>query len=155
MNESENIGPETSRINKELPFKAPRHYFEDFPARLQSRLYTEDEALPQKKKGIVRYLKPVLGLAASFALIFMLVYWPLKSFLPDYMARTHTHIEQEPQFDEFMPSYEYIDENTFFTYIVETVSGTDDASVEFNDEELLSYISANVSEYELYLNTEN
>lgn len=155
MKELDKIGPETSKIDKELPFRVPENYFDDFSARLQSKLYTEGEALPQQRKGVIRYLKPALGLAASFALIFMLVYWPLKSFLPEYIARTHTTIQQDTEMEEYMPSLEQIDENSFFSFIAETVAGTEETEADFNDEELLSYISSNVSEYELYLHTEN
>lgn len=155
MDELKNSTPEISKIKKEPPFKVPENYFGDFSARLHSRLESENNLDPQEKKGIVRYLKPVLGMAASFALIFMLVYWPLKSFLPGYMAETTTVIEQENEMDTYMPSIERIDENSFFSLIVETISGTEEAEEGFNDEELLNYISANVSDYELYIHTEN
>lgn len=155
MNELNHTGPESSGENRKLPFRVPKNYFDDFSARLQSQLHAEEEATPSRRKNVVRYLKPVLGLAASFTIIFMLVYWPLNSFLPDYLARTNTTIEQNTETEEFIPLIEYIDENSFFTFLVESVTGTEETNEEFNDDELLTYISANVSTYELYLQSEN
>lgn len=155
MDELKNNTPELSKMKKEQPFSVPDNYFGDFSARLHSRLESEANIYPQEKKGIVRYLKPALGLAASFALIFILVYWPIKSFLPDYMAATNTVIEQENEMDTYMPSLERIDENSFFTLMMETITGTEETEQELNDEELLNYLSANVSDYELYMHTEN
>jgi hypothetical protein len=153
MNKFKNSAPGNQKTNKEMPFMVPDNYFTDFPARLQSRLQTESEVLPHEKRSIIRYLKPALGLAASFALIFLLVYWPVKTFLPDYMAReANVTIDQESETDTYMPSIERIDENTFFGLLFENLSETEE---EFNDEELLNYLSANVSDYELYLHTEN
>ncbi len=155
MDDLKNNTPELSKIKKETPFRVPSGYFEDFPARIHARLEGEDNVLPEQKKGIIRYLKPALGLAASFALIFMLVYWPLSTFLPEYLADKNTPVEQETEIDAYMPYFEKIDENSFFAIIVEMVSENDTTVEKFNDEELLSYLSANVSDYELYINTEN
>lgn len=156
MDELKNSAPELSKIKKETPFRVPDNYFMDFPARVQFKIQTEKEALPQEKKSIIRYLKPALGLAASFALIFMLVYWPIKTFLPNYMAQTtNTTIEQESEIEPYMPSIEQIDENSFFGLVIETLSVSEESEEDFNDEELLNYLSANVSDYELFLHTEN
>ncbi len=155
MKKLQKIAPETSKIKRDQPFRVPDNYFGDFSARLHSRLYEEAEILPHKKIGVLRYLKPVLGLAASFALVFMLVYWPVSSFLPGYLARTQMPIEQEIEIDTYMPSLERLDENSFFTLITEIFTGTEEGAEEFNDEELLNYLSANVSDYELFMHTEN
>lgn len=155
MNDINNTEPEITGENRKLPFRVPKNYFDDFSARLQSQLHAEEEDVPSRGKSVIRYLKPVLGLAASFTLIIMLVYWPLNKFLPDYLARTNTAIEHDTEMDEFLPSIEHLDENTFFTFLMETVSGNRETEEDFNDEELLTYISANVSNYELYLQTEN
>ncbi len=155
MDELKNNTPELSKMKKEPPFNVPENYFGDFSGRLHAKLESETNIYPKEKKGIIRYLKPALGMAASFALIFMLVYWPIKSFLPDYMAETNTVIEQEIEMDTYMPSLERIDENSFFTLMMETITGAEETGEELNDEELLNYLSANVSDYELYMHTEN
>jgi len=110
MNKLRKIAPRLSKIKKENPFRVPDNYFDDFSARLAVKLEAEKEVLPQPKNPIIRYLKPVLGLAASFALIFMLVYWPLKSFLPQYFAKSETYIESTNEDDTFISILERLDE---------------------------------------------
>ena len=155
MNKLKKIAPELSKIKKELPFDVPDKYFDDFSARLHHRLAIEKQALPQPKNPFIRYLKPVLAMAASFALIFMLVYWPVKTFLPDYQAKTNTNIESTNEDDAFMTFIEKLDENSFFALLQDQQSYEETVNGDFNDEELMSYLSSNVSDYEIYLQTEN
>ncbi|WP_372934557.1 hypothetical protein [Mariniphaga sediminis] len=154
MEELKKIAPKLSKLKKEQPFGVPEKYFDDFSARLQHRLETEKQVPPQNQSSIIRFLKPALGLAASFALVFMLVYWPLKSFLPNYLAKTNT-IETINEEDTYLIFVEKMDENSFFNLLQEP--GTEEETIEgnFNDEELLSYLSVNVSDYEIYMQTEN
>jgi hypothetical protein len=155
MNKLRKIAPRLSKIKKENPFRVPDNYFDDFSARLAVKLEAEKEVLPQPKNPIIRYLKPVLGLAASFALIFMLVYWPLKSFLPQYFAKSETYIESTNEDDTFISILERLDETLFFALLTEPTSENETEEAGFNDDELLGYLSANISDYELYLQTEN
>jgi hypothetical protein len=155
MNKLKKIAPELSKLKKEQPFGVPDNYFDDFSARLHYRLETEKQALPQPKNSFLRYLKPALGLAASFALIFMLVYWPVRSFLPSYLAKTNTYIETETEENEFLTFIEKLDENSFFAIIQESHSNEETVNGSFDDEELMNYLSSNVSDYEIYLQTEN
>jgi hypothetical protein len=155
MNKLKKIAPELSKLKKEQPFGVPDKYFDDFSARLHHRLEAEKQALPQPKNTFIRYLKPALGLAASFALIFMLVYWPVKTFLPNYLAKTNTFIESTNEEDAFLTFIEKLDENSFFALLQESKSNEKTVNGDFNDEELMSYLSSNVSDYEIYLQTEN
>jgi hypothetical protein len=155
MNKLKEIAPELSKLKREQPFGVPDNYFDDFSARLHHRLETEKQALPQPKNPFIRYLKPALGLAASFALIFMLVYWPVKSFLPNYQAKTNTYMETTNEDDAFLTFIEKLDENSFFALLQESQSIEEIVNGDFNDEELMSYLSSNVSDYEIYLQTEN
>lgn len=155
MDEFKKIAPEASKINNELPFKVPKHYFDDFSARLQHKLQEEHEIPAGNRRGIIRYLKPVIGLAASFLLVFILVYWPISTFLPQYLARTHTEITPVPVDDPIYPSIESIDENTFLAFIIDAMYEEEQLEIEYNDEELLSYLGPNVSDYEIFLETEN
>ena len=83
MDELKEIAPKLSKMKQESPFGVPDNYFDDFSARLQMKIETEKTILPNQQNRIIQFLKPAIGLAASFALIFMLVYWPLKSFTPE------------------------------------------------------------------------
>lgn len=155
MNEFKKIAPETSKIKKELPFKVPKNYFDDFSARLQFKLHEETDLPEKNRSGIIRYLKPALGLAASFLLIIILVYWPISTFLPQYLARTQAVHENNHEEDLFFPSVEAIDENAFYALIIDVIYNDDEPEVEYNDEDLLSYLGPHVSDYEIFLETEN
>lgn len=150
MKELDKIAPKLSKMKKEKPFGTPDHYFDDFSARLQTRLEAEKTVLHKAQNRVIRLLKPAIGLAASFLLIFLLVYWPTKSFLTNYMANNTdieaTTIEEE---DPYMAIIERIDESTFFAILEEP-----EQEESFNDEELMNYISSNMSEYEIYLETD-
>ena len=149
MDELRNIAPELSKLKKEQPFDTPENYFDDFSPRLQMRIEAEKRASNPKKMSFIQILKPALGLAASFALIFMLVYVPLKTFMPHRMAET-TEIPTDP--DAGILNYiENIDESSFISLLNE--SEKDETT--FSDEELTLYVSANFSDYEIYENLEN
>lgn len=155
MNELKKIAPQLSKLKKEAPFGVPDNYFDDFSARLHYRLEAEKQVLPQKQNRVIRLLKPALGLAASFVLIIMLVYWPMKTFLPNYLAKTNTSVQTESEEDEFLSFIEKLDENSFFALVQENSIDEETAESDFNDEELLSYLSSNVTDYEIFIHTEN
>jgi len=146
MDDLKNIAPELSKLKKENPYGTPDNYFDNFSARLQVKLEAEKRTIPEKQNRIIRILKPALGLAASFALIFMLVYWPLKSFMPNNVASNTEELEMNEL--DYLSIVEGIDENSFYALLDEPSN-----SVEFSDEDLISYVNTNVSEYEIYLAT--
>lgn len=148
MNEFKNIAPKLSKIKKENPFGTPEKYFDDFSARLQMKLETEKKVVPIQQNRIIRFLKPALGLAASFAIIFMLVNLPLKKFMSQKVASNI--VETELTETDYLSVVEGIDESSFFTMLDDPTNG-----IEFSDEDLLSYASANISEYELFSETIN
>lgn len=145
MKERNKGDTELSKINRENPFRVPENYFDDFYARLHSRMETETMAPQQKEHKLFRFLKPALGLAASFALIFMLVYWPIKSFIPKNSATNSIEIPEI----EYFTNVDKIDENTFYDLLEDS-----DNTSEFSDEELVNYLSANVSDYEIYITSD-
>ena len=137
-----------SELKKEDPFGTPDRYFDDFSARLQTKLETEKMVIPIQKNRFIRFLKPVIGLAASFAIIYLLVNLPLKTFMNKQIAESET---QTDLYDiEFLTMVDNIDENSFFTLFNEP-----DNSTEFTDEDLVNYLSASLSEYEIYNETNN
>jgi len=149
MKELEKIAPELSKIKKENPFRVPEDYFDNFSARLQVKLEAEENAVPVKKNNIIRYLKPALGLAAGFALVFSLAYWPLKTLTPDQTVENNV---QEINVNDmlFASAVEGIDESSFYE-LLEKPAGTGQLS----NEDLASYVNTNVSEYEIYTQSAN
>jgi hypothetical protein len=148
MDKLKNTAPELSKLKKEVPFRTPDNYFDDFSARMHTMIEAEKLSVPEKKLRFIHYLKPALGLAASFALIFMLVYVPLKTFIPSeitIVAETSEYSDSE-----VLNVLEGLDESSFFTLLNEPK--TDDS---FTDEELVLYVSANFTDYEIFEYTEN
>lgn len=141
---------ELSKLKKENPFRTPDNYFDDFSARLQMKLEAEKKVAPVPKNRIVQFLKPALSLAASFALIFLLVYWPMKSFLPNQVAENNgVEIESYDDENQYLTLLEGIDEDSFYALLDEP-----NTTVEFSDDDLMDYINTNISEYEIYLGTD-
>ena len=148
MDNLNNKKPVLSKFKREYPFGIPDNYFDDFSARLKIRLEEEKKISPKQKNRIIQFLKPAIGLAAGFALIVMLAYWPFKSNLPNQLAN-NTNQESELNEDEYLSLVESIDENSFYALLDEPAT-----SVEFSDEDLINYVSSNISEYEIYLETD-
>ena len=148
MDELKNKAPKLSQIKKENPFRAPDNYFDDFSARLQTRIEAEKKVLPEKDNKVIRLLKPVIGLAASFALIVLLVYWPVKKFMNNQVAESEINTESTVSEDLYVSMVEGIDEASFYDMLEEEESTT-----VFTDDEMINYISANISDYEIYLET--
>lgn len=150
MNELKNNAPELSKLKKEHPFRTPDNYFDDFSARLQMKLEAEKSAAVPRKIKFIQILKPALGLAASFALIFMLVYVPLKTFIPERVTDIAQNTEETDADWGILNYIESIDESSFVALLNESESNDD-----FTDDELTLYVSANFSDYELYENLKN
>jgi hypothetical protein len=144
MNELKKIAPELSKIKKENPFRVPENYFDDFSARLQIKLEAEKKGFSKNRNRIIQLLKPAIGLAAGFALIFMLAYWPLKTFNKNQQASSST--TQTDINDMILASFvEGMDENSFYALLDEPA-----VAVQFNDDDLENYVKTNSSEYDIY-----
>ncbi len=148
MDELKNIAPKLSKLKKDNPFGTPDKYFDNFSARLHMKIEEEKKVAPHPKNSIIRLLKPALGLAASFALVFMLVYWPLKNFMPSEIA----YNKELPEYSdsEFLNILEDLDESSFFA-ILDNSNETEDLT----EEDLLAYVSVNFTGYEIFEKIEN
>jgi hypothetical protein len=144
MDELKKIAPELSKIKKENPFRVPDNYFEDFSARLQMKLEAENNGVSANQNRFIQYLKPAIGLAAGFALIFSLAYWPLKTFTPNQQAANISSDIDESEM-LFASLVEGIDENSFYTLLDEP-----EVAVQLSDDDLANYVKTNSSEYEIY-----
>lgn len=145
MDDLEKIAPTLSEIKKEIPFRVPPHYFDDFSARLQMKIEAEKTVLPSPKNRIIQFLKPALGLAAGFALVFILVYFPLKTYKNGQLAQ-NTVQSNELTNDDYISLLEGMDDNSFYALLSEPVTNH-----EYSDEELITYLSSNVTDYDIYM----
>jgi len=133
-------------MDKELPFRVPDHYFDDFQARLQARMEMEAVHLPGKRITLINYLKPVLGLAAAFAAVFLLVFFPVRMITKqDTFALNEMSNEEE----KIINLVEYVDDHTFFNLLVD-----DPTENKMEGQELEVYIASNFSDYDIYLETQ-
>lgn len=116
--------------DRKNPFQTPEGYFESFPDRVIGRI--ELEKNNTAKQIFLRYFRPMLALAASFAIIFLLIYVPVKTFGPS-LAKNNTEIVD----DDFLAYYfsdvtiykslsdedeEIFDETTMETVLIASVS---------------------------------
>ncbi|MFV0590034.1 MAG: hypothetical protein ACK5M7_01500 [Draconibacterium sp.] len=145
MDELKNNAPKLSEIKKENPFGTPDRYFDDFSARLQAKMEAETAASVPQRSKIFQLLKPAIGLAASFALIFMLVYVPLRLFEPKEINQVAEAVDTTDA--TFLTIIEKIDDLSFVALLNDSEPET-----EFTDDELALFVSANFSDYELYEN---
>lgn len=148
MDELKNIAPELSKLKKENPFGTPDRYFDDFSARLQMRIEAEKLPVATRKTRFIQIFKPALGLAASFALIFLLVYVPLKKFMPKQMNTVASANDSEDM--GIMNVLEHLDESSFYSLLSEKGKTND-----FSNEDLSMYVSSNFNDYEIYENLDN
>ncbi|HOF56125.1 MAG TPA: hypothetical protein PLD74_08205 [Prolixibacteraceae bacterium] len=141
MDFSEKIPAKLAEAGKELPFAVPPRYFDDFPARLKARIDKESLREEPRKVRMYDYLRPVLGLAAAFAAVFLLVFFPVKLITQPALTA-----EASSDAQNIINLVEHVDDHTFFSLLEgETVHDT------ISDDALESYLAANFSDYDIYL----
>lgn len=119
MNHREEIPEKMNEINRELPFRAPRDYFKDFPARLQMRIEQEESAVGKPHPRFIEKIKPALSLAAAFAAVFMLVYWPVSIVNKNRTSGFEDRINGSGTQYDLINLIEQIDDNTYYTLLTE------------------------------------
>lgn len=144
------FAPTLSKITRKAPFRAPDRYFEKFPERLNTRIQEGTSGKSSSGRTIIRVLKPVIGLAASIILIFMLVYWPLNRLNMNNLAQSEADITEYNELDEYFSLISELDDNTFYSLMEGTYE-----EESFTDDELFSYINRSFNEYEIYFLAEN
>lgn len=126
------------------PYMVPEGYFETFSDRLMQRI--DQEELPKKKsEGIIRYLRPVLAMAASFAIIFFMVYAPVRMF-----STKQAPLQAEQYYNglsEIISFYKVNDLAIIHAF-------ENDETIEYDDVFIESVLLASMSEYDL-LNLNN
>jgi hypothetical protein len=141
----EKISGHDEGMGRELPFRVPDHYFEDFQARLTVRMRAERAGFPGKRVSLFSYVKPALGLAAAFAAVFLLVYLPVRFMTSqDQLASTGISGEEE----KIINLVEYVDDHTFFSLL----NNSSDPELEGHDIEV--YIASNYSDFDIFLETQ-
>lgn len=154
MYEENDIEPEFMKRPKANPFRTPDHYFDTIEDRIMGAIEHEAKkkttSAPSK---IFQLLKPVLGLAASFAVIYLLAYYPIKYFSPQSIVKSETTNISSP---EIMDAYSFnvslIDENSLVSTIFNDET---DTLSEIKSDELLAYLSTEMTDLEIYTEIQN
>lgn len=143
------LPPRLAGLKREIPFRTPAGYFDDFPARMQYRLAMEKNQKSAGKTRVIDILKPLLGLAAGFAAVFLLVYWPVKNLNERQTARTQSLPAESIVPGELISIMEKIDEQTFYVLLEE------EPEVFLPEtEHLVAYLAASYSDYDVFLETQ-
>ncbi len=143
MKEKENIFADSHKFPKGNPFEVPEGYFEMLEDRIEARI-EDEETIKTSRQKVIQLVKPLLGLAASFALAILLIYYPISRIVPWYTARQ----EQNENFsgeEEFITNSTFIDDNMFFQVLT-----TPENNHELNSDEIINYLSDELNDYEIY-----
>ena len=145
MDNFKKITPKLSEIKKANPFVVPPRYFDDFSARLQVKIEAEKTIHYSPRSRVIKFLKPALAAAACLAVIFSVGYFTLKTYNNEQLAvNANQNIELTD--DNYISLLEGIDDNSFYALLSEPV-----ISNEYSNEELISYLSSVVSDYDIYM----
>ncbi|MBL7971461.1 MAG: hypothetical protein JNL03_08070 [Prolixibacteraceae bacterium] len=152
MYEEKNTEPDFLKRTEKNPFRTPDHYFES----LEDRVMANIEYQTQKKSSptkLFQLLKPALGLVASFALVYLLVYYPINTFLLKDTALTSTdESTTSSQIDAYTLNFSLVDESTFISTLF---SDDTDQTANINPDEFLAYLSTGMSDVEIYSEIQN
>lgn len=122
-----------SDIDKELPFKVPDSYFDNFYANLKAKIDSEEQIIETVKKQKVFHLnfnwKHAMSIAATILLFIV-----MSSDI--FKVNNNFSLEDYYDFDEY-----------------DLYSLTSDASVQedLSDEEIFQYLNSTASDYELFV----
>ncbi|MDP2338289.1 MAG: hypothetical protein Q8N05_17940 [Bacteroidota bacterium] len=152
MYEEENRQPEFLKRPKTNPFRTPDHYFDSLEDRIMGGIEHAGKTKSPSAR-IIQLLKPALGLAASFTLVYLLVQYPINQFFPKntnqsvVSAATTLYLN-----DDSTLNFSFIDENSLVNAIF-----SDEATniPEINQDEMLAYLSSGMNDLEIYSEIQN
>ena len=146
--QDENIENLFGNVGNKQPFRVPENYFETFADRIKARI--EEEELPVRKKTLYFYLKPAMSMAASIALVMLLVYVPIKKFFPTnegYLSQNQAI--KDPIGVIPVELITYFTEGQFLSAVSEM---NEIETQKLSPDSLADYIAANYNEYEIIAN---
>lgn len=150
MNHREEIPAKLNEINKELPFRAPKDYFKDFPAMLQMKIDQAESAEGKSRPRFIEKIKPALSLAAAFAAVFMLVYWPVSIVNKTQTAKYDDRLNDTGIHYDLINLIEQLDDNTYYTLLTE-----ESVPSGLETETLADFLQSVYSDYDILIETLN
>jgi len=152
MYEEENIESEFLKRPKKNPFRTPDNYFDSIEDRVMGKIKYQTGKKTSSAK-VIQLLKPALGLAASFLLVYLLVNYPVNHLLPKTLVKSVITDTTSPyMIDDSTFNVLSIDENTLVNAIF-----TDEPSnvSDINPDDMLAYLSSGLNEVEIYSEIQN
>ena len=152
MYEKDKIEPDFLKRPKTNPFKTPDHYFDSLEDRIMAGI--KQSAKPRNNSAkIIQLMKPVLGLAASFALVYLLVYYPINILMLKTASKTEiAQSSSTDLFDNYSFNMGSIDDITLADVIFSDETSNDSLT---SPEELLAYLSSGLNDVEIYSEIQN
>ena len=152
MYEEEDIEPEFMKRDKTNPFRTPDRYFDSLEDRIMGGIKSTTKNKITSAK-IIRLLKPVLGLAASFTVAYIMLYSPINNFLIKGTVKSEVAVTNTTNaLDDSTLNFSMIDDNTLVNAIISdepsNVSG-------INSDDMLAYLSSGMNEVEIYSEIQN
>ncbi len=131
----------------ETGFGVPESYFESFGERLKIRM--EEVQQSSHPRGILFYLRPALGLAASLAIILTVYLHPLGFRQPALLSKTQntTALSTEDQLDELSNTYASLVTDGQFFFALNEMDEYDASRI--SKDELADYLITNCSDFEI------
>lgn len=124
-------------IGNDNLFRVPDGYFD----KLEDQIMNAIEAQEPKRKGFLFYLKPAIGIAASFALVFLLVY-PIKN-MNKKVAKDNSNTEVSV--DEYILAH-FSSNNELIEML-----GNEEVNERITDYEIETVLLASMSEFDLMI----
>lgn len=152
MHNENNIEPEILKRPKDNPFRTPEGYFDSLEDRIMGNIKTQERKQTGMSK-VIQFVKPAFGLAASFLLVYLLVYYPITTFLLKDSAKIAANDTTSSNWtDIYSFTLSIADENT----VVNAVFADDSTTVaETNPDEVLAYLSSRLNDLEIYSEIQN
>lgn len=148
--QEENIEPEFMKRNGTNPFRAPEGYFDSLEDRIMGKItVTEKKPKASASGQIIRFLKPLVGVAASIALVYVLVNKPATQRGINTDASSAFSFSMK---DDSAITFSMVDENT----LVNAIFTEEESPVsDINPDDMLAYLSSGLNEVEIYSEIQN
>ena len=150
----ENIEPEFMKRPKGKPFRTPDNYFDSIEDRVMGTIKQEAKKKTASGSGkIILLLKPVLGIAAGLALIYILASYPTKYSSSESIVKSEaTDTTSSDVMDAYSLNLSMIDDNSLAEAIIDAEI---EPPTEMNKNEVLAYLSTEMTDLEIYSEMQN
>jgi hypothetical protein len=151
MHEEEKILPEFLKRPEKNPFQTPEGYFDAIEDRIMGKIGPSIRKKTDTYR-IVRFIKPVIGIAASLLLVYLLVKSPTNVDNIQHSTNAVTAESTSTDLLDFFPlNLGSIDDNI----LANAIFSDDSKTAVIDSSEVFAYLSSNLNEVEIYSETHN